>query len=129
MMHKCVYCGKKFEDDAIKASGLTREFAVCSETCKEGTERYVRLDKKYKLYMYLAIFVAAISILLNLVLGKGMTLIYCMQVLAGVAFLIFPYPISSFESFYSCPIKTVVWVCRIIGLFFILFGIYLLAVA
>lgn len=126
-MHKCVYCGKKFEDDSIKASGLTREFAVCCETCKEGTERYVQMDKKYKLYMYLAIFVAAVSILLNVVLGKGMALIYCMQVLAGIAFLIFPYPISSFESFYSCPIKAVVWVCRIIGLFFILFGIYLMA--
>jgi hypothetical protein len=52
-----------------------------------------------------------------------------MQVLAGVAFLIFPYPISSFESFYSCPIKAVVWVCKIIGSVFILFGIYLIAVA
>ncbi|MBR0598247.1 hypothetical protein [Sinanaerobacter chloroacetimidivorans] len=125
-MSKCVYCGKKIKEETYLAGASTREFPVCSKECKEDTEQYVRMDKKYKLYMYLAIFVAAVSILLNLVLSKGMTLIYVMQILAGFAFLLFPYPISSFESFYSCPIRTVVWICRVIGVFFILFGIYLL---
>lgn len=125
-MSKCVYCGKKIEEGKYKAKAITREFPVCSEECAGKTERYVAQDKKYKIVLYVIIFICAVGILLNVLANRGMQLIYAVQILAGLGFLLFPYPVSSFESFYSCSISKVKLISRIIGLFFILWGTFLL---
>lgn len=126
-MERCVYCGRKIEGEKpITAKAHTREFSVCSEACKAGTEQYILKDKKYKMALYLTIFVAALTILGTLVFQGNMRLMYVVQVVFGIAFSLMPYPVSSFESFYSCPIKVVVGICRGVGIAFALFGLYLL---
>lgn len=125
-MDKCVYCGNYVYKKNFHVKVITRNFNVCSQECKEKTEDYVRNDKKYKITLYMMMFVAAIIILLTLVLDKGMKSIYMVQILAGFAFFLFPYPVSSFGSFYSCSIRNVKVICKVIGLFFILFGVALL---
>ena len=41
---------------------------------------------------------------------------YIGQLVAGLAFLAFPYPISSFETFHSMSISRVTMITRLIGL-------------
>lgn len=126
-MERCVYCGRKIEEEKpLAAKAHTRTFPVCSEPCKAGTEQYVVRDKKYKMRLYMVIFVAALAILGTLVFERDMRLMYGVQVIFGIAFFLMPYPITSFESFQSCPIKVVVRICQGVGIAFAVFGLYLL---
>ncbi|MGE4549504.1 MAG: TRASH domain-containing protein [Intestinibacillus sp.] len=128
-MGKCVYCGKPLPERPLRAKVHTRAFEVCCEACREQTERYVKQDKKWKLLMYLMIFVGGTGFLLSAFLGSGrygMTGAYAGQILAGLAFLFFPYPIASFETFHAMSIKAVTLLCRVIGLVFVIWGVVLL---
>lgn len=129
-MEKCVYCGRDLPEKPFKAKAHTRKFDVCSEECKEKTERYVAQDKRFKTLMYLMIFVGGIGFVVSAMFGKGansMLGAYIGQIIAGVAFLFFPYPITSFESFHAMSIKGVTRLCRIIGIVLVVWGIVLLA--
>jgi len=124
---KCVYCGKPCPKEPFKAEGYTRNFAVCSADCKEKTETYLKNDKKFKLPMYLMVFIGGIAFMISAFLGdQTMIYAYSGQILAGIAFIIFPYPVSSFEAFFRMPIKQVTILIRLIGIFLTVFGIYLL---
>lgn len=128
-MGKCVYCGKTLPERPLLAKVHTRAFEVCCKDCQEQAERYVKQDKKWKLPMYLMIFFGGTGFLLSAILGSGrygMTGAYVGQVIAGLAFLFFPYPIASFETFHTMPIRAVTWVCRVIGLIFVIWGVVLL---
>ena len=128
-MGKCVYCGKTLPEKPLRAKVHTRTFEVCSEACRGQTERYVKQDKKWKLPMYLMIFFGGTGFLLSAILGSGrygMTGAYAGQVLAGLAFLLLPYPIASFETFHAMSIRAVTILCRVIGLVFAIWGAVLL---
>lgn len=128
-MERCVYCGKEIGEHAVKAQANTRKFSVCSEQCKHGMEEYVKQDRKNKLKMYLMIFIGGCGFLLSALFGKGnhaMIAAYLGQILAGAAFLVFPYPIISFETFFSVPIKNVTRISRILGLVLIVWGLVLI---
>jgi Archaeal TRASH domain. len=128
-MGKCVYCGKKISSEPHKAKAHTRYFDVCGDVCKEKVVDYVKKDKKFKLPMFLAIFIGGIGFFISAMLGSGDRMMlgaYIGQVLAGIVFLIFPYPIVSFETFETVAIKKVNLICRCIGIFFLVFGIILL---
>ena len=130
-MERCVYCGKALPGKVTKARAHTREFDVCSGICKEGVEAYIKKDKKYKFPMFLMILAGGIGFLISAVLGhgaNGMLGAYLGQIIAGAAFLFFPYPILSFETFFSVSIKSVTRICRILGAALIVWGIILLAV-
>lgn len=127
-MERCVYCGKILSKKCVKAKAHMREFWVCDDECKKETEKYVKLDKKYKLTMYLMIFVGGIGFMISALFGSGAHMMfgaYIGQIIAGVAFLIFPYPIISFETFMTTSIRTVKRISRLIGAGFIVWGIML----
>lgn len=126
--HQCVYCGKNLENGKapFRAKAITRDFPVCSETCKEATEAYVEKDKKLKVFLYLVLFFAAIGIFIGAIFGENPK-IYCPCVMAaGLAFIFFPYPISSFETFLDNSIKSVTRLTRLIGLIVFAAGLFFL---
>ncbi|MFI3174561.1 MAG: TRASH domain-containing protein [Bacillota bacterium] len=128
-MENCVFCGNSITEEKYLAKAHTREFGVCCEQCKNSTEIYIEKDKKYKLAMFFMILLGGIGFVLSIVLGKGetqMMMAYCGQIVAGLAFALFPYPIISFESFFTTSIKKTMLISRIVGVFFIVWGTILL---
>lgn len=125
----CVYCGKSVKDSdntvVVEARVHTRSFPVCSAACQNAVESYVEKDKKHKMYMYLIILAAAACILIGAVSANMQKLMYVGLSIAGLAFVFLPYPISTFETFQRCPIRTATLICRIIGVFLVGFGIIL----
>lgn len=120
---RCVCCGKPLAEggQAFVAQVQTRCFHTCSTACKEATERYVQADKRQKIWLYLILLLSAIGILISAVdqtKGAMHLLTYVSIFLAGFGFLVFPYPITSFETFLSCPIRRVTAISRGIGILF-----------
>lgn len=124
-MLRCVYCGKLIEDSKNNIKINNKLFTVCSTECHEKAEKYATMDKNLKKYMYLGIFVPCIFILFNLMINKNINLVYLMQTIVGIVFIVFPYPNSSIETFNHVSIKKVIFICRILGLIFLISGIYL----
>lgn len=114
---RCVYCGKPVDPDAppFAADAHTRRFPVCSQRCKEGTEAYVRADRKYKKVLYIVLFLCALSVLLASMFSPDGIAMSVPILPAGIVFLLFPYPITTFETFQSCPIRRVILLSRILG--------------
>lgn len=128
-MERCVYCGKTLPEKPYKAKAHTRSFSVCSEDCRVRTEAYVARDKRFKLAMYLLIFLGGLGFLGSAVFGKGthaMLGAYIGQIVAGAAFLLLPYPITSFETFHVTSIRKVTRLSRAIGAVLVVWGIVLL---
>lgn len=125
----CVYCGKAvdMEDRLYTPPIPTRRFPVCSEACRSATERYVRADKRHKTILYLVLLVCAVVILVTALTGRQTGLPYYITILlAGTGFAAFPYPITSFETFQSCPIKRVTLLCRVLGIALAVFALVLI---
>lgn len=125
----CVYCGNKLEYKTYWARAVTRNFKVCCPDCKKKMERYVEKDKKYKTLMYLMIFFAGVLYLISYTFGKGAVKYipgYIAQLICGVAFVVFPYPIISFETFYRIPIKKTLIISRVVGVLFLISGTFFL---
>lgn len=119
-MEKCVYCGKALPENQLMAKVHTRSFGVCCETCREQTERYVRMDKRFKTALYLLVFAGGLGFLISAFFGGDGPLhmigAYIGQLIAGLAFVAFPYPISSFETFHAMSIRRVTGITRLVGL-------------
>lgn len=119
-MEKCVYCGKALPENRPMAKVHTRSFGVCCESCREKTERYVKQDKRFKTALYLLVFAGGLGFVFSAFFGGSGPLhmlgAYIGQLIAGLAFLAFPYPISSFETFHSMSIRRVTQITRFIGL-------------
>lgn len=115
---RCVYCGKRLHTTTYDYTALahSRRFPVCSPACQAATERYVQMDKKYKSRFYLLLFGCSITILITSIFGQQSTPMYLAVFSAGFGFAMMPYPISSFETFISTPIRTVTTLCRILGI-------------
>ncbi len=127
-MERCVYCGKKGEKlDRFKA--VTQYYPVCSEECKTKAKDYVKLDKRFKTPLYFIIFACAITILISAIKGTMSQALYIAQIVFGVAMIVLPFPISSFETFKKCPIRTVKLVTRLVGLAFLAAGTILMLFA
>ncbi|MPW26139.1 hypothetical protein GC105_10090 [Alkalibaculum sp. M08DMB] len=124
-MDTCVYCGKSIKQVDCKVKVSKKKYIVCSDVCCENTLKYVERDKKYKKVMYLGIFIPAVLILFNLLLEQGMKLVYLMQVVVGIIFILFPYPNVSFQTFSSVSVRGVIRICRILGIIFTILGLYL----
>jgi len=116
---KCVYCGKPVNGSqktvAVAGRITTKSFPLCSADCKDSAEAYIAKDKKLKKYMYLMVLAAAACILVSALLTNLGLLMYFGLALAGLAFILFPYPISMFETFQRRSIKAVTLICRILG--------------
>lgn len=118
-MEKCVYCGKNLPEKPLKAKVHTRWFDTCGEQCRTQTELYVKKDKRFKTAMYLLVLAGGLGFVGSAFLGgagpESMLGAYIGQLLAGLAFLFLPYPVSSFESFHAMSIRGVMRLSRIIG--------------
>lgn len=114
---RCVYCGKKVDPDAppCTAAAHLRRFPVCGEPCRDAAEAYVRADHRYKTWFYLLLFACALVILVSALLGQEGLVMYLAVCAAGAGFALMPYPISSFETFQSTPIRRVILFCRVFG--------------
>lgn len=119
-MEKCVYCGKALPEKKLMAKVHTRSFGVCCEACREQTERYVQMDKRFKTALYLLVFAGGLGFLISAFFGGDGPLhmigAYIGQLIAGLAFVAFPYPISSFETFHAMSIRRVTGITRLVGL-------------
>lgn len=118
---RCIYCGNPLIEGKNSYAALvrTRRFHTCSALCQEAAERYVQQDRKKKTWLYLILFVGAVGIMISaLGIAGGATrfLMYGSILLAGLGFLLFPYPITSFETFLSCPIRKVTAISRGVGI-------------
>ena len=95
----------------------TRSFEVCCADCAEKTEQYIKLDKRFKTALYLLVFLGGIGFVISAFFGGDSPLrmigAYAGQLVAGLAFIAFPYPVTSFESFHAMSIRGVT---RMIGL-------------
>ena len=98
----------------------TRSFEVCCADCAEKTEQYIKLDKRFKTALYLMVFLGGIGFVISAFFGGDSPLrmigAYAGQLVAGLAFIAFPYPVTSFESFHAMSIRGVTRLTRIIGL-------------
>ena len=123
---RCVYCGKALSPEfgQLFVTARTRSFPVCSEECRELADEYVLADRKKKKFLYLILFLCSIAILIGSVLHDPSLLIYPAIGLAGLGMILFPYPITSFETFFACPMRRVVLICRVLGAALILLGIF-----
>lgn len=128
---RCVYCGRPVSVEAppFIAAGRTRRFPACSEACKNATEAYVQADRKGKLGLYLILMVCAVIILIAALGGQQNVLMYAAVLLAGIGFLVFPYPITTFETFQSCCIRRVTQISRGLGVILILLSLAFFALA
>lgn len=127
-MEKCVYCGKKGEDlEHFKA--VTQYYPVCSDACKTKAKDYIALDKRFKTFLYFIIFGCAITILISAIKGTMSNALYIAQIVFGAALIILPFPISSFETFKKCPIRTVKLITRLVGAAFLAAGTILILFA
>ncbi|MEY8402538.1 hypothetical protein AALA54_04220 [Oscillospiraceae bacterium 44-34] len=128
---RCVYCGKPVSPEAppAVAQGRTRRFPACGVPCKEAAEDYVQADQKRKLGLYLILMVCAILILISALGGWQGPLTYTAILLAGIGFAAFPYPITTFETFQSCPIRRVTQITRILGTVLILLALIFIFLA
>lgn len=118
-MDKCVYCGKDLPEKPWKAMVHTRSFETCCEYCCAQTELYVQKDKRFKTLMYLLILAGGLGFVGSAFFGGtgsfSMLGAYIGQLIAGLAFLLLPYPVTSFESFHAMSIRGVTRLSRIIG--------------
>ena len=89
----------------------TRSFEVCCADCAEKTEQYIKLDKRFK---------TGIGFVISAFFGGDSPLrmigAYAGQLVAGLAFIAFPYPVTSFERFHAMSIRGVTRLTCIIGL-------------
>ena len=111
MEEKCVYCGGDLPEKPTKVKVRTRSFEVCCADCAAKTEQYIKLDKRFKTALYLLVFLGGIGFVISAFFGA-----YAGQLVAGLAFIAFPYPVTSFESFHAMSIRGVTRLTRMIGL-------------
>lgn len=123
---RCVCCGKALsaESPALYVTARTRSFPVCSGACREEAEEYVRRDRKNKVFLYLLLFLASVAILIGSVVHDPSFFLYPAVCVAGLGLILFPYPITSFETFFSCPMRRVTLVCRVLGGVLVALGIF-----
>ena len=127
---KCVYCGKHLEGRLSEhhyARATTRCFPVCDETCERGLEKNVHADKRMKPFLYIGLLICAVLVFFSALVGHQGFVLHIATIIAGIAFVLFPYPITSFETFQSASIRTVTRVFRAIGGILICAGAVLLA--
>lgn len=126
--NQCVYCGKKLdttlpEKEKLYAKATSRKFPVCSEECAKGVEEYVEADRTHKKHFYWLLMICAFASLIGALLNLWWVSFPGM-VVGGCAFLIFPYPFTSFDTFLNYGIKDLTRVTRIIGFVILAAGVF-----
>ena len=124
---KCVYCGRRIS--AHEPSYLVRvregKPPVCSTECRDAAREYIKADVRYKKYFYYSLTLTALLIIIGgLFFNRSLYIMGVGIAVAGLGMLLFPYPISYFESFYSLSIRKVTLLTRIIGAILLTGGLF-----
>ena len=130
--NKCTYCGKKLDmsnpNEVNYAKAIKRYFPVCSKNCENEVTKYVANDRKDKKHFYTMFTVCAFTTLIGVIINKPIVA-FIGVVIGGLSFVLYPYPITSFETFVNNPIKTTTRLVIIIGTIITLAGIFFLYMA
>lgn len=126
---QCIYCGKKLkdidEDDKLYAKAIKRYFPVCSEDCENEVTKYVENDKKHKKHFYTMFTVCAFTTLIGVLINRPVVS-FVGVIIGGLSMVLFPYPITSFETFVNNSIKTTTRIVMVIGTIITLAGMFFL---
>lgn len=129
---QCTYCGKKLTDvpdeNRLYAKAIKRYFPVCSETCETQVRNYVENDRKHKKHFYTMLTVCAFTTLIGVLLNRP-TVSFIGIIIGGLSLVLYPYPITSFETFVNNPIKTTTRIVMILGTILTLIGMFFLYLA
>ena len=129
-MEKCVYCGKPVPEKPLEFRIKNTVLTVCTEECLEATNKYFAKDRTYKALLYLIILAAAVVIVITAFANGGSNMLAAnvMQIIVGLAFILFPYPVSVLNTYKNCSIVTIIkgsriagWILALSGLAFVLF--------
>ena len=129
-MDKCVFCGKPVPEKPLEIRIKNTVLSVCTEECLAAANTYFAKDRTYKMLLYMIILAAAIVIIITALAngGSNMFAAHVMQIIVGLAFILFPYPVSVLNSYKNCPIVTIIkgsrivgWILALSGLAFVLF--------
>ena len=126
---QCTYCGKKIDtskpDEIEYAKAIKRYFPVCSSECENEVAKYVENDKKHKKHFYTMLTVCAFMTLIGAITNHSI-IAFIGVIIGGLSFMIFPYPITSFETFVNNSIKTTTKIVRVIGALITIAGLFFL---
>lgn len=127
---KCVCCGLpvRSEKPPFLVDVKTRRFPVCSEACVAHTKAFVEKDQRFKRFFYYGLVICALLILIGSAANESPYLIFSGVCVAGLTMILFPYPVSYFNSFFACPIRRVTLLTRLIGVAITALGAFFLAV-
>ena len=129
---QCIYCGKKLkdidEDDKLYAKAIKRYFPVCSEECEKEVTKYVENDKKHKKHFYIMFTVCAFTTLIGVLINRPIVS-FIGVIIGGLSMALFPYPITSFETFVNNSIKSTTRIVLIVGGIITIVGLYFLYLA
>ena len=130
--NKCTYCGKKLntanEEEIEYAKAIKRYFPVCSKTCEDELARYVENDKKHKKHFYTMFTACAFITLIGVLINKPIVS-FIGVVIGGLSMVLYPYPITSFETFVNNPIKMTTRIVMIVGTIITLAGLVFIYLA
>lgn len=129
---KCTYCGKKLDmsnPEAVQyAKAIKRYFPVCSTECESEVTKYVANDKKHKKHFYTMFTVCAFTTLIGVLINRPVVS-FVGVIIGGLSMVLYPYPITSFETFVNNSIKTTTKIVIVIGTIITLAGMFFLYMA
>lgn len=121
---KCFYCAKLLNNhmDDVDPKKLCRSdykgvsFECCSDQCLELSRKYLLDNENKKMYLYGIIFLSSIIMLWIAFHGaKNMIAVYICEIICGISFIIFPYPVINFVTLKNQGIKKVKIVSSVTG--------------
>lgn len=122
---KCFYCAKLLknqkdntpEQKIYHSNYKGGSFECCCDDCIKSSQKYLSDNETKKMYLYGIIFISSIIMLFITIQGaKNMRLIYICEIICGLAFILFPYPVINFVTLKNQGIKKVKIVSSITGL-------------
>lgn len=130
--NQCIYCGKSLkgidDEEKLYAKAIKRYFPVCSSECESEVTKYVESDRKYKKHFYTMFTVCAFTTLIGVLINRPIVS-FVGVIIGGLSMVLFPYPITSFETFVNNSIKVTTRIVMIVGTIIVLAGMFFLYMA
>lgn len=118
-MKNCLYCGNEVEDNSEDA-----ELFFCSEKCRKRGVRLMNFSAKFKVPFLIIIGVGLLLLVFGSFLPAQLRLVGIGLSLVG--FIAFISPFSSSQTAESFGLKKTFIVSRIISVFIVAFGVYMI---
>ena len=129
---KCFYCAKLLQEQtdnfqeqkSYQSNYKEVTYKCCCDHCLESSQKYLTDNENKKIYLYGIIFLSSVIMLFIAVQGaKNMIPVYICEIICGIAFILFPYPVINFVTLKNQGIKKVKTVSLITGLIFATIGL------